>query len=245
VRGVTQEQIPDLHFNYPDTVRVYQEKPQYQTLKDGDVLMTLKQVLIPNQAGQIHLPGLSLDWWDTQQKQQRKSRLTGLTMVAAKAAHNDTLMSLPQGPTKPVPAAKIVYQKDAGIWPYLTAGVGVLWLITLLLWLISRHKNRSFDRQPVPTPCEPSTPELSLQDAIKQRDGIRIQHLIKQQLDTCDVSAEDRQAIAAELDKLQSSIYASSGQEDYDPKQLMQLLSKITKTSRKREKQQKDQLPDL
>ncbi len=50
---------------------MYDEKPQFATLDNGDVAMTLKQVLIPRQSGEIALPKVTMQWWDTITKAQK------------------------------------------------------------------------------------------------------------------------------------------------------------------------------
>ncbi|MEI8630960.1 hypothetical protein P4S72_00300 [Vibrio sp. PP-XX7] len=244
VRGLSQERIPELKVDYPDALRVYKEKPQYQTLENGDTVMTLKQVVIPNQAGTITVPGISLNWWDTTSKRQRKSLLTSLTLQIAQAKQVDTVMSVPQPLTQP--ALQVVQQKDPGFWPYLTAGFAALWLITLLLLI------RAYQRKPTPPSADPistasaskAEPKLSLPEALKQKDGIRIQQLVQEQLSPFTLDPEERQAIQTELEQLQAAIYSSSP-EDYDPKSLLQLLAKLTKQQKKKVRKTSVSLPDL
>ncbi|MEI8673744.1 hypothetical protein P4S52_19980 [Vibrio sp. SA48] len=84
VKGISQEQLPNLAINYPDTIRVYAEKPQFTTLDNGDVKMTIKQVLIPNTIGNIQLPEVNVTWWDTQSKSQKYSKVSALTLNVEK-----------------------------------------------------------------------------------------------------------------------------------------------------------------
>ncbi|MCG6451188.1 protein BatD, partial [Vibrio parahaemolyticus] len=133
VTGLTQEQLPNIHLTYPDSVRVYDEKPQFATLDNGDVTMTLKQVLIPRQTGDITLPKVAMQWWDTVTKAQKTASADGLTLSVA-AGEPSTVTA-----STPLPAAPAQVQtvtvNDAGFWPYLTALFALLWLLTLgLAW---------------------------------------------------------------------------------------------------------------
>ncbi len=74
VSGLTQQQLPNIHIPYPESISVYAEKPQFSTLDNGDTVMTFKQVLIPRQAGEIHLPEFSLNWWNTRHKRNRPAK---------------------------------------------------------------------------------------------------------------------------------------------------------------------------
>ncbi|WP_038177810.1 BatD family protein [Vibrio rhizosphaerae] len=244
IKGVSQEKIPDLSINYPDSVRVYQEKPQYKMLDNDEIVMTLKQVLIPNQSGQIQLPGLSLNWWDTLKHRQRRAMLTGLTLNVAKGAPVDTVVSLPQTPTKAPEPPQEIQVRDPGIWPYLTALFALLWIVTTGCWLYYIWQTKRA-APAVDTPDSPTeTKPLSLQEALKQQDGIRIQHLVQEQIAALGLSAEERAPIENEVSKLQASIY-SSRQEAYDPKPLLRLLAAAEKQQKKDRKKQPKTLPDL
>ncbi|QMV16935.1 BatD family protein [Vibrio spartinae] len=243
LKGVSQDKIPDLQINYPDSVRVYQEKPQYKTLDNDETVMTLKQVLIPNQSGQIKLPGVSLNWWNTQKQRQRRAILTGLTLNVAKGAPVDTVVSLPQSSAKASVPPREIQVKDPGIWPYLTALFAVLWMVTSGCWLYRiwhTKRSKSVEAPDLPTETEP----LSLKEALKQQDGIRIQHLVQAQIAELGLSAEERESIENEVSKLQASIY-SSRQEAYDPKPLLRLLAEAEKQHKKTSKKQKKTLPEL
>ncbi len=80
VSGLTQQQLPNIHIPYPECISVYAEKPQFSTKDNGDTVMTFKQVLIPRQAGEIHLPEFSLNWWNTQTQAEQTSQGAGMTL---------------------------------------------------------------------------------------------------------------------------------------------------------------------
>ncbi|KAB0288165.1 protein BatD [Vibrio fortis] len=61
----------------PNSVRVYEEKPQFGKTDSGDNLVVYKQVLIPKSAGTIELPGLEQAWFNTETKQKATTKLKG------------------------------------------------------------------------------------------------------------------------------------------------------------------------
>ncbi|SHO54619.1 BatD family protein [Vibrio quintilis] len=246
VSGLGQERIPDIQISYPDSLRVYKEKPDYKTLDNGDTLMTLKQVLIPNQAGHIEIPGISLNWWDSVNKKQKKSMLTGLNLDVAPGKPVETMMSVPQAPAAPAtaPPAKEIKVKDAGYWPYLAAGFALLWLVTFIL-LVVVYRERSNTPKATAENTETKKAEhSSLKQAIKQKDGIRIQQLVNQHLTQFPGEENLHEEIQHEVNRLQSVIY-SSAQDDYDPKPLMKLLAQLEKQAKKSGKKQTETLPQL
>ncbi len=99
--------MPDLAIDYPQSVRVYADKPVYS--RDGDyTIMTVKQVIIPRETGKITLPALSINWFNTESGEQQTSELAGLDLtVKPGSATQAPVMPTPDAstPVKPESAA--------------------------------------------------------------------------------------------------------------------------------------------
>ncbi|KOO12450.1 aerotolerance protein BatD, partial [Vibrio xuii] len=132
IEGITAERFPNIAVNYPDSLRVYQEKPQFEEVEQGITRMTLTQVLIPQQQGEIELNDVSINWWNSTSKQQESDNIKGLTLSVSPgdSINMGEAAIVDDTPTK----VETVIVKDSGIWPYLTALFSVLWLVTLALW---------------------------------------------------------------------------------------------------------------
>lgn len=140
IKDVAQSNMPNVNLTYPDTVRIYNEKPEYRT-ENGYSVMTLKQVIIPRQTGKVTLPPLTINWWNTTTEKQQRSKIKGLTLnvIADPTANNQ--FSSPATITPP--AATIHSAKTitaAGIWPWTTLVFALLWLITLVLLIKKRQQ---------------------------------------------------------------------------------------------------------
>ncbi|KAE8177649.1 BatD family protein [Photobacterium carnosum] len=140
IKDVAQSNMPNVNLTYPDTVRIYNEKPEYRT-ENGYSIMTLKQVIIPRQTGKVTLPPLTINWWNTTTEKQQRSEIKGLTLnvIADPTANNQ--FSSPATITPP--AATIHSAKTitaAGIWPWTTLVFALLWLITLVLLIKKRQQ---------------------------------------------------------------------------------------------------------
>ncbi|MCD9525363.1 BatD family protein [Photobacterium carnosum] len=140
IKDVAQSNMPNVNLTYPDTVRIYNEKPEYRT-ENGYSVMTLKQVIIPRQTGKVTLPPLTINWWNTTTEKQQRSEIKGLTLnvIADPTANNQ--FSSPATITPP--AATIHSAKTitaAGIWPWTTLIFALLWLITLVLLIKKRQQ---------------------------------------------------------------------------------------------------------
>lgn len=240
VTGLTQEQLPNIHLTYPDSVRVYDEKPQFATLDNGDVTMTLKQVLIPRQTGDITLPKVAMQWWDTVTKAQKTARADGLTLSVA-AGEPSTVTA-----STPLPAAPAQVQtvtvNDAGFWPYLTALFALLWLLTLgLAW---RWKSSSNVMQQAPVSPADLSAYAQLQQALKNDDGIAISRALTVWMQQVTLTDAETAQLTLALHELNQARY-SAQPSTYRSSELKRVVKAIEQQQLKRKKQVKSPLANL
>ncbi|OBU14182.1 aerotolerance protein BatD [Photobacterium aquimaris] len=178
IKDVAQSNMPNINLTYPDTVRIYNEKPEYRT-ENGYSVMILKQVIIPRQAGNIALPPLSINWWNTTTAKQQQSEIKGLTLNVTADPTANSQFSPPAAMTPPTTASTqpIKTMASAGIWPWTTLACAILWLITLVLLVKKRQ-------QPVVTAAIATTqnPDIAtaLKAAINNNDPIKVQTYYQQ-----------------------------------------------------------------
>lgn len=240
VTGLTQEQLPNIHLTYPDSVRVYDEKPQFATLDNGDVTMTLKQVLIPRQTGDITLPKVAMQWWDTVTKAQKTASADGLTLSVA-AGEPSTVTA-----STPLPAAPAQVQtvtvNDAGFWPYLTALFALLWLLTLgLAW---RWKFSSNVMQQAPVSPADLSAYAQLQQALKNDDGIAISRALTVWMQQVTLTDAETAQLTLALHELNQARY-SAQPSTYRSGELKRVVKAIEQQQLKRKKQVKSPLANL
>lgn len=241
VTGLTQEQLPNISLSYPDSVRVYDEKPQFATLDNGDVAMTLKQVLIPRQSGDIALPKVTMQWWDTVTKAQKNTTADGLTLSVA-AGDPGTVTA-----STPLPATPAQVQtttvNDAGFWPYLTALFALLWLATLgLAWRWKSSPGKAAPQssaQPVA-----DTPYEQLQQALNRDDGIAISRALNVWMQHVTLTDAETAQLTLALHELNQSLYGALPG-NYNSNDLKRLTKAIHKQQPKRKKQVKSPLASL
>ncbi|MGV1720422.1 BatD family protein [Vibrio furnissii] len=240
VTGLTQEQLPNIHLTYPDSVRVYDEKPQFATLDNGDVTMTLKQVLIPRQTGDITLPKVAMQWWDTVTKAQKTASADGLTLSVA-AGEPSTVTA-----STPLPAAPAQVQtvtvNDAGFWPYLTALFALLWFLTLgLAW---RWKSSSNVMQQAPVSPADLSAYAQLQQALKNDDGIAISRALTVWMQQVTLTDAETAQLTLALHELNQARY-SAQPSTYRSGELKRVVKAIEQQQLKRKKQVKSPLANL
>lgn len=131
--------------------RLYPDKPQGITRDDGHWVLGHKEyryAVVPEQPGELVLPELRVDWWDTLENRQRTAVLPAHTVQVAPSAlapppvAPDVAAAAREPAPPPAPAAA----SSAGLWPVIAAGFAGLWLLTLWFWF------RATRRTPPTTP---------------------------------------------------------------------------------------------
>lgn len=152
-KGLSASQLPDLPQPDQAGLKVYPDQAQTHNSTSGDVLVSereQKTATIPTQAGDLTLPAIHLDWWDTEAKRQRSAELPARTIHVLPGAATTTSPSS----VKPsivqqykgeksavVPANKSVVASEMqhtaltfNVWTGLAVFFALAWTITLLLW---------------------------------------------------------------------------------------------------------------
>ncbi|EOZ0749797.1 BatD family protein [Vibrio vulnificus] len=212
-KGLNENQLPTLKFDYPASVRVYDEKPAFKTLDNGTTQMTLKQVLILTETGDLTLPSLQLAWWNTVSDQQETAALEGRQLkVKPGSAQVFTL------PEQPAQASETNHRPDsthqesnqnATIWFYLTWTFASLWILTLIAALYCyKHRGTSADKPQNTTSNNALESMQALQKAITDKDAVKIEALVRQWMKNTTVSQPVKQAIESELKAMHQATYS-------------------------------------
>ena len=156
-KGLSASQLPDLVIPDQSGLKLYPDQPQTSSTPSGDTLVSTREqkiAMIPTQAGEVKLPAIELNWWDTQTQQERTAMLPAQTIhvLPGAAGVTNTTPSAPAqpstaaAPTQPEPASTATSAKSVAVagatltrqlprlWIALTAFFALAWLITLLLW---------------------------------------------------------------------------------------------------------------
>jgi BatD DUF11 like domain len=128
--------------------------------------------LIADQAGSFTIPELRLSWWDTQSNQTREVVIPARTLIVQPAAGSKSpaptgapdgqsatagsaASSARQSPlATPAPANPLANGDRAnapqrgpgagyGPWAWVSLGLGILWIATLIGWIMSRRRSTS------------------------------------------------------------------------------------------------------
>ncbi|WP_052706133.1 BatD family protein [Vibrio galatheae] len=233
IQGLASERFPELKIDYPESLRVYQEKPQFEDLGDGKTRMTIKQVLIAQRPGTIHLTEVNLNWWDSDNKSAQTAHLQGFQLDVAPAS------GLSNEPLQPAVSSaqsiQTVVEYQAGFWPYLTALFATLWLVTLTLWL----KGRKLTPQLLQPELANSTTE-QLIAALKADDKVRANFLLTTWLnENPDLDEQLKQKIAEQAFSMNQSQY-STDVNSWQAKELISLVKQGVKQHSSRKQKAED-----
>lgn len=152
--GLTAPQLPNVAamLALPPGLHAYPDQAKLSTSAQGDVVVGTRDqslALIADHAGRYVLPALHLSWWNTQTDQAQTADLPAQTIEVQPVPGGAASAAAPTaGSSAPIPSAASAGARHAGMhaskqdqrWILLSAGLGLLWVVTLLGWWISRRR---------------------------------------------------------------------------------------------------------
>lgn len=155
IDGADIDSFPELTVNYPDSINVYSEQPRFEAY-DGGTKVTLRQVIVPREEGELDIPGISIPWFDTKSSQAQVASIGGFNLNIL-ASQIDTLA---------------LDDADTGfnIWKVIAASAMLAWLFTLIALIFTRSRLKGAQA----TQESRSTQDPSLKRALEQNDHHQI-----------------------------------------------------------------------
>lgn len=232
--GASPEQLPPL-FDGRGTqdLKFYPDKPDQDKQLNANGVKAMRResvAIVPNRAGDLLLPEVTVTWWNTADKRVEKATLPARTLsvaaaegqVQASVEHEAVLPITEESSPSPIPA--YTTRARSGIWPWVSGVLLLCNLLTLILWW---QQNRR--RTAVIPQTEPSN---NLKNALRQlrkacerRDAAATRLALLQWAQVRWGSHKRLQDIAqaagsaevqGELDKLEAVLFAGTSQEvDY------------------------------
>jgi hypothetical protein len=95
-KGLTGAQISPLNLTPSDAYRVYPDRPQIEEqVSDNGIVGTRTEslALVPNQAGEMTIPGIEVRWWDTIKQRMQTANLPAKRV---QVSASNSINSLPQ-----------------------------------------------------------------------------------------------------------------------------------------------------
>jgi hypothetical protein len=175
-RGLTSSALPAIDIESNDALKLYPDQPALKENKDDNGNTGVREqkfAFIPTRPGKLTLPAVEVRWWNTTTDKEEVARLPAREISIAPAAAGTTPQippsvsapsaeNFPSAP--PLQTATRPAFPPANWWPWLSLGLGIGWLITLIAWWRARSR-----------PTSPSAPEPEKQKAPKSRNVTRSQ----------------------------------------------------------------------
>ncbi|MDR3387318.1 MAG: BatD family protein [Rudaea sp.] len=150
-QGLGFEQLPELALPKIDGADVYPDKTTTQNRDDGEWLYGERErkfAIVPNRAGSLSLPAISIGWWDTAHDRVETAEVPALNLNVEPAAGpdvsnvaNEPKAAVRQNPLAPAAAAGATpgpsdQGAEADLWRRLAFFALALWALTLTAWIV-------------------------------------------------------------------------------------------------------------
>ncbi len=229
-RGTQAEFLPKIAIEYPRSLRVYPEQPKFETTKDGMIVMTVKQVIIPTETGSFTLPGYELDWWNSSRDESKTATLDAITLDVEQSDMG--IITLPETSQPHTPAASANSSAQSGVdefWQQLTFIFAGLWFITSIIAVVL-WKKRPRVASNTEVPVETSHNINDLKAVIKQGDPARIERSISEYLQANRESlcSDAVNAVKHDLERMNQARF-STQQQPWSPDSLLANIDKLVK----------------
>lgn len=173
-RGLSATQLPPLEIVDSSDWRSYGDRPTRAGSAVGaDLIGTLEQkvAMIPQRAGELSLPAITVHWWNTATDQPEVATLPAQVISVAAALDGGPAAPVaPIATTRPEPAAVI---DPAPTFGPISVAVLVLWPLSLVMvWWLSRRPAAATALPAAPAATEPA-PLTALRMAIEVADAAR------------------------------------------------------------------------
>ncbi len=145
--GLRDSQLPPLSFSPIDGAKFYPDKGSSETTttdKGTSSSRADSAAIIPTREGQLTLPEIRLQWWDTQRNRMQEAIIPASTLSVKPALNstqgNSTPLAMDHSlPGNTVTTVSAAVPKQNLLWQAIAAGFALAWLLTLYLWWQARR----------------------------------------------------------------------------------------------------------
>ena len=226
--GFTAEQLPDLTIKDLDQLKQYPDQSVTENTKTANGITATKQIkvaIIPTAAGLFTLPEIAIPWWNTKSKRLEIARIPETTLTATGSATN--LPILPTAPeTQPSTVITSIESQDPGYWPWLSFGLAIGWLLTIVYTIYRNKTAHSGTMQnqkkttAKPQPLKLKALEKAVQKACNHHNAEATKHALMQWAHAfwqteninslADIAQRSNKGFADSISQLNSVLYGTN-----------------------------------
>jgi hypothetical protein len=251
--GVVEEQLPQITSIYPDSVKTYPDQAETTTVEKNNTLIAQRIesiAIIPSQAGQLTIPEVRIPWFNTMTQKTEFAVLAEKTLQILSATTQPTSTIPPSPILQSTPDVKGSVPSDLSnqnismpqYWIWLTAGLLIFWLLTLMLWYkhvsVLKAPNKSATYSSLTNIQDEQFLWKSLEKALNENAALETQKYLalwlgnitqdKQAPMGQSLKAINNESLSEAFNVLLASRYAKNHSE-WQSKELHQILRKIRK----------------
>jgi len=164
-QGLSESQLPEITLPKVDGLQWYPDTPQKERqVNDKGILgqRVEKLAVIPSKEGKITIPEIQMKWWDTENNIEKTATIKARTFNILPAQVTAKNAQPPQKIGPVVETKTIVDDSQTMFWKYSTAGILVLWLLTLLAYFNKQAKPSPRRKKSTTQPIEKSQTQSSM-----------------------------------------------------------------------------------
>jgi len=176
--GLLETQLPEIELATSTGFRQYGDQPELSrdVTADGiEARRTERFAVIAQQPGPATLPGIELPWFDVDTGSWEVASLDPVTFDVLPGQN-----AAPAADSEEAPARTTIVEGSPGLWPWLSAFLGMGWLATLAAWWLLGGRTRVRREETLKAPEKPSSRVLlkQLDAACRVGDAARVQILL-------------------------------------------------------------------
>ena len=183
--GLAASQLPVIDDAIPDDFKRYPDQPEFEDKNSSGVATGIrreKMAIIPTRAGDYVMPAIKIPWWNTATDKMEFAELPERTIhvkataisvqkqaVDDQSKSNDVAVVDKEGDTNQVKIETIANTTETPFWKIVSLGLLVLWILTLMLWWMSKRRKKNVTIQKEQTPSVRYYLKV-IKDACKKND---------------------------------------------------------------------------
>ena len=160
--GASEEQLPDIQFNTIDGAKIYVDKSEVKSIDTPQGTAAIKEYvisIIPTRSGEVVLPGIELNWWNTVTDKEELATLANkvISVKAVEVSNDSAAANQIPGLTKEIQSLtdsnQIIDRKMKQSRPFIKTGtrdvlifVVSLCLIALLLLILQQKRQQAIQK---------------------------------------------------------------------------------------------------
>lgn len=154
-QGLSQSHLPAIPEIKIDGLKTYADKPETKNNIAGGGkgivgVRTDSVAIVASKPGTYTLPAININWWDTNNHQQKTTTLDAFTFTVVENASSKNALPAPSITTSNSAITPTTNENKATIdkfWLFIAGTFLTLWILTLLLWWRAHKKTKHTDNK--------------------------------------------------------------------------------------------------